>query len=146
MASKKTVSRRTKTLPYARTKKPRKATKKAVSVSETPEKAPDEITFTHSGATYDVVARRKGAVRQWFEVALALPSGASLEIHDLDGALRVEVECHCDPTTLTLLSDALRAAVVEIDEERERLVSIRTTPEPVDVVGLARALATKARP
>jgi hypothetical protein len=60
--------------------------------------------------------------RQWIDFDVLLPSGASVEvdIHDA-GTLRANLECHNDPATLTLLADALRAAVVEVDEQRAML-------------------------
>jgi hypothetical protein len=80
--------------------------------------------------------------RQWVDFSLALPSGASVEI-DIDddtGTLRAEIELHCDAERLTLLADALRSAVVEVDAQRARL----DMPES-DIAGMAAALATKAR-
>jgi hypothetical protein len=60
--------------------------------------------------------------RQWFETELALPSAASVEVYANDaGALACVLEVHCDAETLVQLSDALRAAVVEVDAARARL-------------------------
>jgi hypothetical protein len=67
--------------------------------------------------------------RQWFDVFITLPGSASVEI-DLDpetSTLRAQVECHSDPTTLLQLSDALRAAVVEIDTARDEIASREVT-------------------
>ncbi len=59
--------------------------------------------------------------RQWVDFEIPLPSGASVEIDVVDpGVLRVEIECHNDQTTLTLLADALRRAVVAVDAQRGR--------------------------
>ena len=61
---------------------------------------------------------------QWVDFGVVLPSGASVEIdvHD-SGHLRVDLECHNDPVTLTVLSDALRAAVIEVDAQRADLAA-----------------------
>jgi hypothetical protein len=59
--------------------------------------------------------------RTWFDTAIELPAGASVEIDIGDsGALRVELEVHNDDGTLVRLADALRRVVVEIDQQRER--------------------------
>jgi hypothetical protein len=61
--------------------------------------------------------------RQWVDFAVALPSNASVEIAvGDDGALRLEIDVHNDAESLVQLADALRHAVVEIDEQRALLV------------------------
>jgi hypothetical protein len=56
---------------------------------------------------------------KWALFPIALPSGAALQC-DVDpaGHLRGVVEVHRDAVTLTLLADALRAAVVDVDAQR----------------------------
>lgn len=61
--------------------------------------------------------------RRWAAFHMALPTDASvaLYVHGSGRRLAGKIEVPCDSATLTQLSDALRAAVVEVDAQRARL-------------------------
>jgi hypothetical protein len=62
--------------------------------------------------------------RQWHEVEITLPTGASVEIDvESEGHLRAHLECHRDAVTLAILEDALRAAVVDVQAQRAILAA-----------------------
>jgi hypothetical protein len=62
---------------------------------------------------------------QWLEYEIDLPSSSTVEVEIADtGNLRCVLEVHNDRESLVLLSDALRKAVVEVDEQRALLADV----------------------
>jgi hypothetical protein len=62
--------------------------------------------------------------RQWVDIDLQLPPSATVEIDVVDGSLLAQIEVHHDASTLTLLIDTLRAAVVAAEDMRARLAEV----------------------
>jgi hypothetical protein len=61
----------------------------------------------------------------WAVIAVELPIASSVEIFAEDQRLRLEIDVHANAATLTVLADALRKAVLDVDAERADLEARR---------------------